>query len=69
MRIFKNPSLDEKRERALKYLGENWVLHPNYIPRERHSFITARWYPHRTLRSVYEDAAKELKAWKQNERH
>jgi len=44
--------LAEKREKAIAYLGENYVLHPNYKPKERHSSNVAIWYPHRTLREV-----------------
>lgn len=29
----------EKRMNALAYLGENWVLHPNYKPNPKHSLV------------------------------
>lgn len=34
---FNDHRLDEKRRRALSYLGENWVLHPNYKTNPRHN--------------------------------
>lgn len=30
-------SYEKKLKEALNYLGENWVLHPNYKPNPRHN--------------------------------
>jgi len=32
-----NDKYEEKRQAALKYLGDKWVLHPNYKFISRHS--------------------------------
>ena len=42
----------EKLAAAKQYLGENWMLHPNYKFRDRHTFSVARWAPHSILRPV-----------------
>lgn len=34
--VYENPRLENRRQKALEYLGENWVLHPNYKPNPRH---------------------------------
>lgn len=41
-----SPSLAEKRKKALEFLGERWVLHPNYKFDPHHSMI-------RNLRPTY----------------
>lgn len=38
-----------KIEKAKKWLGKNWVLHPEYQFTERHSPNVERWFKHRTL--------------------
>ena len=32
---------EQKLKDAIAYLGENWVLHPNYKPKESHNFNKA----------------------------
>lgn len=40
-------SLDAKREAAIAYLGENYVLHPKYRTNPRHSTNPAAYVPAR----------------------
>lgn len=51
-------TIQERIEEAKKKMGENYVLHPQYKTKERHSFLSALWYPNRTLRQI-ETVAKE----------
>lgn len=44
------------RERIKQLLGENWVLHPNYKPRPRHSTHREVWVPDSVLFKVHVDA-------------
>lgn len=44
------------RERIIALLGENWVLHPNYKPRPRHSTRREVWVPDSVLFKVHVDA-------------
>jgi hypothetical protein len=44
--------LDIKRRAAIAYLGENWIHHPDYQFRPRHSFSVAARQPHSVLRPV-----------------
>jgi hypothetical protein len=46
-------------ERMKDYLGENWVLHPNYKFRPRHSNDAAVWQPHSILTEVRNRAISE----------
>jgi len=39
-----------KLNRALEFLGKNWVLHPEYQAIPRHSPDLAVWWPHRSMR-------------------
>lgn len=32
-------SQEEKLQAAIEYLGENWVLHPNYKVKKHHSVV------------------------------
>lgn len=45
-------TLDIKRRAAIAYLGENWMMHPNYKMPPRHAFSVSRWQPHSVLRPV-----------------
>lgn len=45
----------EKRAKALEFLGNNWVLHPNYKFNPKHSVIgsdTAKFAAMRTQRTL-----------------
>jgi hypothetical protein len=48
----KTDHLAAKRASAIAYLGENWMHHPSYQFRQRHSFSVAAWQPHSVLRPV-----------------
>lgn len=30
--VYESPTLENRRRKALEYLGDRWVLHPNYNP-------------------------------------
>ena len=39
-------------EEVKQQMGTNYILHPQYKPKERHSFLSSLWYPQRTLREI-----------------
>ncbi len=56
-------SMTEKRRRAIAYLGSNWVLHPEYQFRPRHSNSIPVWESDRDhLRHVRDVAARGFAA-------
>lgn len=50
--------IKQRIEEVKQKMGENYILHPQYKAKERHSFLTSLWYPQRTLRDV-ETRARE----------
>ena len=41
--------IKKERARAIEKLGKNWVLHPEYVPQDRHSVYPAVWWDNRIL--------------------
>lgn len=48
-----------KLNRALEFLGSNWVLHPEYQMIPRHSPDVAVWHQNRTLLGIENKARSE----------
>jgi len=51
--VYQKPQVERTPVQKMKdYLGENWVLHPNYKFRPRHSNDVTIWQKHSILSEV-----------------